>query len=107
VFKNKDHGKAAAVASLGLVSLWDVEGGLAGLDKYLYSTDPHVVAGALLGIGVLCCCVQNENDPGERRMGDRTFFFSRWRSLCLKNERPNKKKQKKTDKRHAPPFPPP
>jgi 26S proteasome regulatory subunit N1 len=65
VFKNKDHGKAAAVASLGMVALWDVEGGLPAIDKYLYSTDPHVVAGALLAIGVLCCCVQNENDPGE------------------------------------------
>ena len=28
VFKNKDHGKAAAVASLGLITLWDVQGGL-------------------------------------------------------------------------------
>ena len=26
VFKNKDHGKAAAVASLGLITLWDVQG---------------------------------------------------------------------------------
>jgi hypothetical protein len=69
VFKNKDHGKAAAVASLGMVALWDVEGGLPAIDKYLYSTDPHVVAGALLAIGVLCCCVQNENDPGG------CFFF--------------------------------
>ena len=28
VFKNKDHGKAAAVASLGLITLWDVQGDL-------------------------------------------------------------------------------
>lgn len=25
--------------------------------------DPHVVAGALLAVGVVNCCVQNENDP--------------------------------------------
>lgn len=47
IFKNKDQGKTAAAASLGLISLWDVEGGLPQVDKFLYSKDPHVVAGAL------------------------------------------------------------
>ena len=47
IFKNKDQGKTAAAASLGLISLWDVEGGLPQIDKFLYSKDPHVVAGAL------------------------------------------------------------
>jgi hypothetical protein len=28
IFKNKDHGKISATASLGMVTLWDVEGGL-------------------------------------------------------------------------------
>jgi hypothetical protein len=46
IFKNKDHGKTAAAASLGLIALWDVEGGLPQIDKFLYSKDPHVVAGA-------------------------------------------------------------
>ena len=36
VFKNKDQGKTVAVASLGLITLWDVGGGLAQIDKYLY-----------------------------------------------------------------------
>lgn len=63
IFKNKDHGKTAATASLGLISLWDVEGGLPAIDKYLYSTDQYVVAGALMAIGILSCCVQDENDP--------------------------------------------
>ncbi|KAI8473352.1 MAG: 26S proteasome regulatory complex [Monoraphidium minutum] len=63
IFKNKDHGKTAATASLGLISLWDVEGGLPAIDKYLYSTDQYVVAGALMAIGIVNCCVQNENDP--------------------------------------------
>jgi hypothetical protein len=26
-----------------------------------------VVAGALMAIGIVNCCVQNENDPGARR----------------------------------------
>ena len=46
IFKNKDQGKAAAAASLGMITLWDVEGGLPQIDKYLYSKDSHVVAGA-------------------------------------------------------------
>jgi len=64
IFKNKEHGKTSATASLGLISLWDVEGGLPLIDKYLYSSDNAVVAGALLAIGLVNCGVQNENDPG-------------------------------------------
>ncbi len=64
IFKNRDHGKTSATASLGLVCLWDVEGGLPLIDKYLYASDSAVVAGALLAIGLVSCGVQNENDPG-------------------------------------------
>mmetsp|Transcript_16474 Transcript_16474/g.49335 ORF Transcript_16474/g.49335 Transcript_16474/m.49335 type:complete len:898 (+) Transcript_16474:187-2880(+) len=63
IFKNKDHGKAAATASLGMVTMWDVEGGLPQLDKYLYSKDPHVVAGALLGVGIVNSNIRDEYDP--------------------------------------------
>ena len=48
IFKNKDQGKTAATASLGMVTLWDVEGGLPQIDKFLYSKDNYVVAGPLL-----------------------------------------------------------
>eukprot|EP00878_Enallax_costatus_P009276 GHUV01009695.1.p1 GENE.GHUV01009695.1~~GHUV01009695.1.p1 ORF type:complete len:780 (+),score=173.65 GHUV01009695.1:1347-3686(+) len=70
IFKNKDHGKTSATASLGLVSLWDVEGGLPLIDKYLYSSDNAVVAGALLAIGLVNCGVQNENDPAFALISD-------------------------------------
>ena len=53
VFKNKDQGKTAAAASLGLIMLWDVESGLPQVDKFLYSKDPHVVAGMALTAKVL------------------------------------------------------
>ena len=43
----QDHGKTSATASLGMITLWDVEGGLPQIDKYLYSRDNHVVAGTL------------------------------------------------------------
>ncbi len=54
----QDHGKTSATASLGLITLWDVEGGLPQIDKYLYSQDPAVVAGALLGVGIINSSVQ-------------------------------------------------
>ena len=32
----------SAAASLGLILLWDIDGGLANLDKYLYSKDDPI-----------------------------------------------------------------
>lgn len=46
-----------------MILLWDVDSGLAQLDKYFHSTDTHVIAGALLGVGIVNCNVQNECDP--------------------------------------------
>ena len=63
IFKNKEHGKISAVAALGLVMLWDIDGGLPQVDRYLYSSDPQVLAGALLAVGVLSSGVRNECDP--------------------------------------------
>ncbi|KAL2629531.1 hypothetical protein R1flu_014217 [Riccia fluitans] len=63
LFKNKEHGKASAAASLGLIVLWDVDGGLPQVDKYFYSNDNHVIAGALLAVGIVNCGVRNECDP--------------------------------------------
>uniref|UniRef100_A0A7S0WQH9 26S proteasome non-ATPase regulatory subunit 2 homolog n=1 Tax=Pyramimonas obovata TaxID=1411642 RepID=A0A7S0WQH9_9CHLO len=63
IFKNKEHGKMSAAASLGAILLWDVEGGLPQIDKYLYSTDNHVVAGALLSVGIVNSAIRNECDP--------------------------------------------
>ena len=47
----------------GLITLWNVDDGLPQIDKYLYSTDNHVVAGALLGVGILNCGIRSECDP--------------------------------------------
>lgn len=46
-----------------MILLWDVDSGLAQLDKYFHSTDTHVISGALLGVGIVNCNVQNECDP--------------------------------------------
>ncbi|KAG8095291.1 hypothetical protein GUJ93_ZPchr0012g21808 [Zizania palustris] len=63
LFKNKEHGKASAAASLGMILLWNPDSGLAQLDKYLHSNDTYVVAGALLGIGIVSCGVKSDCDP--------------------------------------------
>ncbi|CAL6276364.1 unnamed protein product [Bathycoccus prasinos] len=63
IFKNKDHGKMSAAASLGSVLLWDVEGGLPQVDTFLYSEEPLVVAGGLLAVGLINTNVRNDCDP--------------------------------------------
>ncbi|KAI8899899.1 armadillo-type protein [Globomyces pollinis-pini] len=63
IYKNKDHGMMSATASLGAILLWDVDAGLTQIDKYLYSTDDNIKAGALLAIGLVTCGVRNEADP--------------------------------------------
>lgn len=52
IFRNRDHGKMSATASLGMITMWNVDGGLSEIDKYLYSNDNYVIAGALLAIGL-------------------------------------------------------
>lgn len=63
LYKNKDHGMMAASASLGLIQLWNVEEGLAQIDKFLYSSEEYVKAGAALAVGMLSSGVRNEADP--------------------------------------------
>jgi 26S proteasome regulatory subunit N1 len=53
IFRNRAHGMLSATASLGMIFLYDIDGGLAEIDKYLYSPEEYVRAGALLAIGLL------------------------------------------------------
>ncbi|XP_037467841.1 26S proteasome non-ATPase regulatory subunit 2 homolog A-like [Triticum dicoccoides] len=62
LFKNNELWKASAVASLGMIHLWDPDLGFAELDKYLHSNDTNVVAGTLLGIGIASYGVKKEYD---------------------------------------------
>ncbi|XP_048506092.1 26S proteasome non-ATPase regulatory subunit 2-like [Athalia rosae] len=63
VYKNKDHGMFSATASLGFIHLWDVDGGLVPIDKFLYTSEDFIKSGALLAIGIVNCGVRNECDP--------------------------------------------
>ncbi|CCF58333.1 hypothetical protein KAFR_0E01790 [Kazachstania africana CBS 2517] len=51
VYKTKGDGMTSAVASIGSVFQWSLDG-LQQLDKYLYVEETEVKAGALLGIGI-------------------------------------------------------
>ncbi|KAL7219288.1 hypothetical protein ACSBR2_012378 [Camellia fascicularis] len=54
----------------GMILLWDVDSGLAQIDKYFHSDDKNVIAGALLGVGILTCGVEHECDPALRLLAD-------------------------------------
>nr|VDC95034.1 unnamed protein product [Brassica rapa] len=70
LFKNKEHGKISAAASLGMIQLWDVEGGLAQLDKYFHSNDNPILSGALLGVRIVNCGIKSDCDPALALLGD-------------------------------------
>lgn len=63
LYKNKEHGMLSAAASLGMIMMWDVEEGLTKIDKFLYSSDENVKAGACLAIGIVSANVRHESDP--------------------------------------------
>ncbi|XP_065191107.1 26S proteasome non-ATPase regulatory subunit 2-like [Sycon ciliatum] len=70
IYKNKDSGMLSATASLGLILLWDVDGGLSSIDKYLYSNNDHIKAGALLACGIVNNGVRNDCDPALALLSD-------------------------------------
>ncbi|KNC82952.1 26S proteasome non-ATPase regulatory subunit 2 [Sphaeroforma arctica JP610] len=76
LYKNKEHGMMSASASLGMVLLWDVDGGLTQIDKFLYSNDDYVKAGALLACGVVTAGVRNECDPALALLSDYVLHSS-------------------------------
>ncbi|KAH9852544.1 26S proteasome regulatory complex non-ATPase subcomplex Rpn1 subunit [Lenzites betulinus] len=70
VYKNKDHGMLSATASLGLSLLWDTDEGLSQVDKYTYSAEENIKAGALLATGILNSGVRTEADAALALLGE-------------------------------------
>ncbi|PIL27594.1 hypothetical protein GSI_10745 [Ganoderma sinense ZZ0214-1] len=70
VYKNKDHGMLSATASLGLSVLWDTDEGLSQVDKYTYSSEEHIKAGAFLAFGILNSGVRTEADAALALLGE-------------------------------------
>ncbi|KAJ7755237.1 hypothetical protein B0H16DRAFT_1722445 [Mycena metata] len=69
VYKNKEHGMMSATASLGLSLLWDTDLGLSHVDKYTYSSEEYIKAGALLATGILNSVVRTEADVAKGLIG--------------------------------------
>ncbi|RDB30373.1 26S proteasome regulatory subunit rpn-1 [Hypsizygus marmoreus] len=80
IYKNKDHGMMSAAASLGLSLLWDTDVGLSHVDKYTYSSEEHIKAGALFATGILNCGVRTEADAALALLGE----FTENKSVPLK-----------------------
>jgi len=70
VYKNKEHGMMSTVGSLGALLLWGIDEGLTQIDKYQWSSDVHLKAGALLAFGLVTCGVKNECDPAWALLGE-------------------------------------
>jgi 26S proteasome regulatory subunit N1 len=52
----------SAAASLGMIMLWDVDTGFTAVDKYSFSTEKEIKAGALMATGMLSSGVSSELD---------------------------------------------
>jgi len=52
----------SAAASLGLIHLWDVETGFSLADRYSFSQQPFIKAGALLANGLLSSGIRTDMD---------------------------------------------
>lgn len=72
VYKTKDQGKISAVASLGLICLWDLENGFATVDKYTYHNQDVFRAGALLATGLISSGVTSEMDAAFALLSEHT-----------------------------------
>ena len=70
VWKTKGDGMMSTVASLGTLLLWDVENGLDKIDRYTYSSEAEISAGAMLAIGIMNSGVRIDSDPALALLGD-------------------------------------
>ena len=70
VWKTKDEGMMSTAASMGMLLLWDVEGGLDKIDKFTYAKEDHIKAGAMLAIGIINSGVRIDSDPAMALLSD-------------------------------------
>lgn len=70
VWKTKEEGMTSTVASLGMLMMWDIDGGLDQVDKYTYLPEPEISAGANLAIGILNCGARVDSEPALALLAD-------------------------------------
>ena len=62
IHNNKDNGKQIATASIGMVLLWDLEN-ITSIDKFQYTNDDFITAGAYMAFGMVGTGIKSEVDP--------------------------------------------
>lgn len=70
IWKTKEEGMMSTMASMGMLFLWDVEGGLDKIDKYTYAPEEQIIAGCQLAIGIINSGVRIDSDPALALLGD-------------------------------------
>ncbi|KAF5026872.1 hypothetical protein F66182_1068 [Fusarium sp. NRRL 66182] len=70
VWKTKADGMMSTVASMGTLLMWDIENGLDKIDKYTYSPETEISAGAMLAIGIMNSGVKPDSDPAVALLGE-------------------------------------
>lgn len=68
--KFKDSAVMTAVATLGLVYMWNFEEASAVLAEYFDLKDGYAKAGACIALGLATCGVSNDNDPAKAMLGE-------------------------------------
>lgn len=61
IYKTKGPGMVSATASIGSLYQWNIEDGLQELDRYTYSKEDEIRAGALLGFGIASSGIHDED----------------------------------------------
>lgn len=60
IYRTKGPGMVSATASLGSIYQWNIDDGLQALDRYTYSSEDEIKAGALLGTGIVSANIHDE-----------------------------------------------
>ncbi|OBA19060.1 26S proteasome regulatory complex, non-ATPase subcomplex, Rpn1 subunit [Metschnikowia bicuspidata var. bicuspidata NRRL YB-4993] len=60
IYKTKGAGMISSSASIGSINQWNIEDGLQALDKYFYSSEDEIKAGAILGTGIVSANIHDE-----------------------------------------------
>jgi len=70
LYKHKERGMMSAAASMGMLLLWDLDGGLTQIDKYMLSDNDYIKAGAFMAIGIVNSQVRDPNEPSLALLSD-------------------------------------
>jgi len=60
IYRTKGAGMISSTASIGSLYQWNIDDGLQALDKYTYSSEDEIKAGALLGTGIVSANIHDE-----------------------------------------------